>query len=352
MKTVKWAAIAALTFFISGIRAQRPVKYQLIKLAEKIILPPNTPAEAFDKTRVNGEVEERRMFGSFYDEMRKIGVELQTQSTMQIRQNNKQRQAGDQALEDGFGDMSTGEQAQYLKSHPQLQQATGVNSSMMEFASKMQDPAFKKKFDAMSDEEKAKLMMQYQKPQIAMNRKAHSQEGLKAVAEAAKLIGRFNEEYYKGGLTNFGKDLQAKEKQLDEKEELELKPVLAEKYRLLQKTGKGMSDADSRRLKEVMAQEWAIRNKTFEKKLSLYQSELRNLMTRFKLAAKPFDDFLARINYGGTLDAANEAKELSQLAGYQEGLLRVIIEIQDLSKNITVSAAQFCREKIEAEKGK
>jgi transposase-like protein len=345
--------IALFTLLLStAVHGQQPVKYQLIKMAEKIILPPNTPAEAYQKTEVKGEVDENRMFGSFYDWMKKTGMELHTQTTKQIRQNVKERSAGEQAMADGFGDMNTSEQAKYLKSHPQLQQATGVNSSMMELATKMQDPAFRKKFDAMSDEEKARLVKQYQQPQIAMNRKSHSQEGLKNVTEAARLIDQFNRGYYKGGLAGFGNDRLAKEKALDEKEELALKPVQEEKHRLMQSTGKGMTDAQTRRLKEVMAKEWTIKNKALEKKLSFYQSEVNNLTTRFKLAVKPFDDFLARINYGRDLDATNEAKELAQLAGYQEGMLKVIVDIQDLAKDITVRAAQFYREKLENEKGK
>jgi len=352
MMSLKQLALASASFLSVAVYAQRPVKHQLFKLAEKVILPPGTPTEAYARTQVKGEVDENRLFGSFYNDMKNTGMELQTRSGKQIQQHQKERSAGEQAMADGFGNMSTSEQAQYLRSHPQLQQATGVNSSMTALATKMQDPAFKKRFDAMSDDEKAKLVMQYQQPQIPMNRKAHSQQGLKAVTEAAQLTDQFNREYFKGGLANFGKELQAKVKALDEKEALALKPVLQEKQSLLQKIGKGMSDGDSRRLREVYAQEWALRNKAFENKLSLYKLEVSSLVTRFKLSVKPFDDFLARINYGDNLDAANEAKELVQLGGYQEGLLREIVRIQDLSRDITVSAASFYKEKLDDEKGK
>lgn len=352
MISLKQLALVATSFLSVAAYAQRPVKHQLFKLAEKVILPPGTPAEAYEKTQVKGEVDENRLFGSFYNDMKNRGMELQTRSGKQILQHHKEQSAGEQAMADGFGDMSTSEQAQYLRSHPQLEQATGVNSSMMALATKMQDPAFKKRFDAMSNDEKAKLLMQYQQPQIAMNRKAHSRQGLRAVTEAAQLVDRFNREYFKGGLDNFGNELQTKVKALDEKEALALKPVLQEKQSLLQKVGKGMPDADSRRLREVYAQEWSLRNKAFENKLSLYRSEVSTLVTRFKLSVKPFDDFLARINYGDNLDAANEAEELAQLGGYQEGLLREIVRIQDLSKDITVSAASFYKEKLESEKGK
>ena len=46
----------------------------------------------------------------------------------------------------------------------------------------------------------------------------------------------------------------------------------------------------------------------------------------------------------------NEAKGLAQLAGYQEGLLKEIIAIQEVSKDITLTAANFYKDKLEAER--
>lgn len=48
--------------------------------------------------------------------------------------------------------------------------------------------------------------------------------------------------------------------------------------------------------------------------------------------------------------AAKETAELAQLAGYQQGLLKAIVELQDVSKNITYESALFYEEKLKIEK--
>jgi hypothetical protein len=342
--------IYLLSFFAtSEVIAQQPVKQELAKLVGTIVVPPQTPSEAFTNCEVNGEVDGQKMFGDFYDRMEKVVSDIYSLTEKQSKKNKTDHKASVKAVEDGFGEMSTSEQARYMKSNPALQNATGVSASMMEFAAKMEDPAFKKKFDAMSDAEKAKLVMEYQQPQVQLSRKQHTQTGLKTVMEAGTLLSQFNEEYR-------GKTLMAdcviKEKDLDKKEQERLTPVQAEKNKLSAMIGKGSADWVGKKYLELIAQEWSIRNETFEKKLMLYREHTLDLIASYKLAAKPFDDFLMKVNYGAELKAANEAKELAQLAGYQEGLLREIVSIQDLAKGITLQAAAFYKEKLAAEQSK
>lgn len=346
--------IAALLSFIACLRlqAQQPVRYELIKIAETVILPPSTPAEAYQKSLNQGQIDNTKLFGSFYDRMEKIGRELQSATGKQKEQSKRDKDAANKLYSDDFGKMTTSQQAQYLKEHPEVQQTTGVSASMMEFAAKMEDPAFKKKFDAMSNEEKAKLFSEYQKPFVKLMQETHTQNRLTATVEAARLVNKFNENYHLGGLGNFQKDRIKKEKTLDEKEQEDLAPVMAEKVKLLRTVGAGMTAAESQRLKEVTAAEWTIRVKTIEKKLALYRSEVTRLIISFKLAAKPFDDFLAKINYGDNLKESNEARDLAQLAGYQEGLFNEIATIQALAKDITLQAARIHSEYLAATKGK
>jgi hypothetical protein len=321
--------------------AQQPVKYELAKLAATVVPPLQTPAEAFAKMQVNGEVDGTRMFSPFYEHMARIKKEIYTLTGNQNKVAGKEANAAEKAMSDGFGNMSTSEQAKYLKNNPALQQATGVNASMMEFAAKMEDPAFKKKFDAMSDMEKAKLVQQYQQPQVQMSRRNHSQQGLNTVMEAAKKVSHFNEQYRAAALIA---DREAKEKELDKKEEALLKPVLAEKSKMSAMIGKASPQWVSDRYKEMDLKAWAIRNEYFEKRLKLYRENVLALVNSYQLAVKPFDDYLAKINYGAALQASNEAKELGQLAGYQEGLLRLISDIQDIAQDITLKAAHFYKE--------
>jgi hypothetical protein len=216
---------------------------------------------------------------------------------------------------------------------------------MLELAAKMEDPAFKKKFDAMSDTEKAKLVQQYQKPQVKMSRKLHTQEGLKTVMEAGKIINQFNLDYRAQSLIA---DREANVKALDNKEKEEVKPVEAEMARLSALIGKGSPDWVGVDYKKAIDKKWQIRHKYYEKRLALYRGNVLALVSSYKLAVRPFDDYLAKVNYGANLDAANEAKELAQLGGYQDGLLRHLADIQENASAITMEAASFYKEMQEA----
>jgi hypothetical protein len=310
-----------IVFFLTGclvfslqVAAQVPVKYQLVKLANTILLPPATAQEAYSKSLVNGAVDQEKFFRPFYDRMEGIGKELG-------RQTGAQQSAGGLAAQ------------------------TGVSPEMMALAEKMQDPAFQKKFEAMSDAEKAKIVMAAQQP---AGQSQHTQKGLKLAMEASQLADQFMRNYHRGGLENFGKDLREKSLQLDQQEALELKPVLAEKERLQKHFGAGTTAAESQRLKELRAKEWAIRDKAFERKLALYRSSVLDYSNRYTLSVKPFDDFMLRISYGDGLRGAKDAAELAKIAGYQEGLLREIVRIQDIAKDITLAAVQFYQDKLSA----
>lgn len=351
MKPLKLMACMWGLFLGVKMQAQQPVKYELTKVAETIVVPPSTPADAYEKCQVDGKIDDSKLFGSFYQRIEMIGKEVNNLTDKQLTQNKQDKKAGLKAHGDGFGEMTASQQAQYLKEHPELQQSTGVSASMMEFTAKMQDPAFRKKFDAMNDAEKAKLVMEYQKPSMQLMQKTHSQNGISTAMEAAKLIDEFNKNY-KGSSTNIQHDITLKEQELDAQEQEALEPVLAEKQKLLRRVGASMTEAESRRLAEVTAQEWNIRNEAFEKKIKFYRNTVMELIASFKMAAKPFDDFLARIDYGENLKAAKETKELAQIAGYQGNLFNQIATIQDLAKSITLQAAGFYKDKLAAERTK
>ena len=325
--------------------AQQPVKIELTKIAETVILPPATPGEAYLKTQVEGHPQAERMFGEFYGRFNRIRKDINTFTAKQSADNDKYQEVAEKAMANGFGEMSTAEQAKYMKNNPALQNATGVSSSMLELAAKMEDPAFKKKFDAMSDMEKAKLVQQYQNPQVQMNRKLHTQEGLKTVIEAGKIISQFNLDYHAQRLNA---DRETKEKALTKKEQEELKPVEAELSRLSRMIGKGSPDWVGVEYKKAIDKKWQIQFKYCEKRLTLYRENVLALIASYKLAVRPFDNYLAKVNYGANLDAADEAKELAQLGGYQDGMLRHLADIQEIASAITMDAASFYKEMQEA----
>lgn len=325
--------------------AQKPVKVELVKLTETVTIPPSTIAEAYTKCKTENGIDGLKFFGDVYDRLDRATKDIYTSTSQQNSVMDKDKKAGEKAIAEGFGDMSIAEQAKYMKKNPALQNATGVNASMLELAAKMEDPAFKKKFDAMSDNEKARVVMTYQKPQVAMSREQHTQPGLKTVMEAGKIINKYNLDY-KG--QSLAADRQLKEKMIDSAERRMLEPIMKERSKLSALVGKGSPDWVGKKLNELIAEEWAVRTKTYEKKLVLYRENILSLISSYQLAVRPFDDFLARINYGERLREDNEMKELAQLGGYQEGLLREIRSIQDLASHITVSAANFYKEKMEA----
>jgi hypothetical protein len=278
------------------------------------------------------------MFGEFYGRYNRIRKDINTLTTKQSADNDKYQEVAEKAMANGFGEMSTAQQAQYMKNNPALQNATGVSSSMMALAAKMEDPAFKKKFDAMSDAEKVKLVQQYQKPQVQMSRKLHTQEGLKTVMEAGKIINQFSLGYRAQSLNA---DREAKVKALDQKEGEELKPVEAEMTRLSAMIGKGSPDWVGVDYKKAIDKKWQIQHKYYEKRLALYRENVLALIASYKLAVRPFDDYLAKVNFGANLDSLNDAKELAQLGGYQDGMLRHIADIQEIASAFTMEAASF-----------
>ena len=345
MKQIRYSIVAIALFLTTQIIAQKPIKVELVKLAETITIPPSTVLEAYTKCKAENGIDGFKFFGDVYDRLDRVTKDIYTSNSQQSDIMDKDKKAGEKAIAEGFGDMSTAEQAKYMKKNPALQNIAGVNASMLELAAKMEDPAFKKKFDAMSDNEKARVVMAYQKPHVAMSREQHTQSGIKTVMEAGKVMNKYNLDY-KG--QSLAADRQLKEKMIDSAERKTLEPIVAERSKLSAILGKGAPDWVGKKLNELIAEEWAARTKTYEKKLALYRESILALVSLYQLAIRPFDDFLARINYGERLVEHNEMKELAQLGGYQEGLLREIRSIQDLSSHITVSAANFYKEKMEA----
>ncbi|MNS04915.1 hypothetical protein D3C72_363040 [compost metagenome] len=350
MKVVKSIIVLSGLMLSNICFAQQPVKYEMTKIAEAVILPTLTPKEAYAKSLKEGRPDENQMFAVFYNRANKIANELSVRTDKQIAATNKAKKTGYKANNDDFAAMSTAEKAQYMRDNPEMQKTTGVSSSMMDLAAKMEDPAFKKKFDAMSDEQKAQLVMSYQQSSISLNQRTHTQKALKTSVEAGTLMGEFTSEYQTKAFTGFLVEKENKMQVLDEKEEKLLAPVLAEKSKLQRLVGANMSAAQSERLKQVTLKEYAIRNTTYEAKLKYHHDKVLELIAAYKRSALPVDNFFAGINYGAGLAAAKETAELAHLAGYQQGLLKAIVELQDVSKNITYESALFYEEKLKIEK--
>ncbi|MOA35624.1 hypothetical protein D3C78_1570910 [compost metagenome] len=114
--------------------------------------------------------------------------------------------------------------------------------------------------------------------------------------------------------------------------------------------GSGFTAAQSERLKKVTLQEWEIKNTTYEAKLKYHKDKVLELVAAYKRSVIPVDNYYAKIDYGTNLVAAKETTELAQLAGYQQGLVKAITELQDVSKNITYESALFYEKKLEIEK--
>lgn len=348
MKTLKLTIWGLLISSISY--AQQPVKYEMAKIAESVVLPPLSPQEAYAKSLKEGRPDEYLMFTVFYNRIYKINNELSVRTDKQISVADKAKKTSTKAYNDDIGSMSTAEKAQYLRDNPELQKTTGVSSSMMDLAAKMEDPAFRKKFDAMSNAQKAELIRSYQEPSIDLNRNNHTQKALKTTIGASSLVSDFTAEYQTKAFTGFLFEKETKMQQLDAKEEKLLAPVLAEKSKLSRMIGSGFTAAQSDRLKKLTLQEWEIKNSTYEAKLKYHRDKVLELIAAYKRSVLPIDDYYAKINYGASLMAAKETAELAQLAGYQQGLVKAITELQDVSRNITYESALFYEKKLEIEK--
>ena len=139
-------------FILSAIAlSQQPVKVNLLEYFDKVLPPPTTVKEAYDKCGCNvpnrqGECTADSLFKSLMDDLGKLQMDIATP-------------------------------------------ATGTQGDLMR---KMQDPAFQEKMKTMSDDEKMKLAMEIQAENTAMVTGPMKPEP-QAVTAVFKEVGKLNE---------------------------------------------------------------------------------------------------------------------------------------------------------------
>ncbi|GEM_PF-6117316 len=134
-------------FFASGVHAQSVAKLDLMKLLEEVPTSPATVSEAHDKAvcTANG-CRADELFKNFEADWKSANEQWKVMNAGTAHTVDSAKQIANM-MKPAIGKSKT-EQLEYAKHMP------GANTQALSFAQQMQDPAFKKKFQAMSPQEK------------------------------------------------------------------------------------------------------------------------------------------------------------------------------------------------------
>lgn len=342
--------ITVLFFSIMCVHAQHPVKFELLKVAEDIVLPPASASAAFDKSFVNGKIDPSPLFGISQNRFTQIFSGLAARTSKQQRAAGKSEKILKKAHAEGVGNMSTDEMEDYLKANPALRKQTGVDASAMELATKMQDPAFQKKLESMNDMERAAFLSPYaSKAGAAANDRSNSSNA-NVLVKASKLVDKFNQEFQPKGAAFVEKEINDMNEKADSIREIKMS-ALQKEWDALPPLGANSPEWASQARILIDEKRMKVENETWTQKLKGYREIVSTSIIRFKLAVTPFDQFMAECNYGDKYEGASQTELLAQLAGYQEGMFRILLQLQDLCKDVTMRAAAF-QELVEQKKGK
>lgn len=339
-------------FFFSGmfVHGQYPVKFGLLKVAEGIVLPPASASAAYDKSFVNGKIDPSPLFGISINRFKQIFSGLAVKTSKQQGSSDRSEKVLMKAHTEGVGDMSTDEMEAYLKANPALRKQTGVDASAMELATKMQDPAFRKKLESMNDMEKAAFLSPYASKAGAAAADRYNPSNAHVLVKAGKLVDKFNQDYQPKGLGFVEKEINEMNEKADSIRELKM-TALQKEWDALPPIGANSPEWAGQARILIEEKRMKVENDTWTQKLKGYREIVSSSITRFKLAAAPFDQFMAECNYGDKYEGASQTELLAQLAGYQEGLFRILEQLQDFCKDITMRAATY-QELVEQKKGK
>ncbi|MBO9635904.1 MAG: hypothetical protein J7578_22565 [Chitinophagaceae bacterium] len=344
------STITVFFFSIFCVHAQHPVKFELLKVATDIVLPPATASAAYDKSYVNGKIDPSPLFGISANRFNQIFSGLAAKTSKQQRSADKSEKLLKKAHADGVGNMSTDEMEDYLKANPGLRKQTGVDASAMELATKMQDPAFRKKLESMNDMEKAAFLSPYASKSAAAASDRSNPSNAHVLVKAGKLVNKFNQEYQPKGMAFVEQEINDMNEKTDSLREVKM-AVLQKEWEALPPIGANSPEWATQARALIEEKRMKLENETWALKLKGYRDIVSTSITRFKLAATPFDQFMAECDYGDKYEGASQTELLAQLAGYQEGMFRILLQLQDLCKDVTMRAAAF-QEMVEQRKGK
>ncbi|UKJ08524.1 hypothetical protein [Solitalea lacus] len=328
MKALQFlSTILTLLYSISS-NAQQPVKYEIAKIAETLILPSLTPKEAYIKCMINGEIDGMIMFSPFYNRINKVLMKINSKTKKQLPTTTTidNEALGIHVYEDDFISMNSSE-------NDNLQNSTKASNSRFVLAAKMEDPTSKK--------------TPYQN--AVLIQEISTQKGITATVEAAMMLNLFTEEFIKKAYSTFETESERKMKELDKKELKTLAPIMVEKSKLINMVGENAPEWINKRLKEIDFHEFNIRSATYETKLQFYRDGLLDLIAAYKRSVAPYDSFLAKGNYGAPSQSSKQSKELAQLANYQITLLKTIVDMQNIAKDITMQSAGFYKKMLQME---
>jgi hypothetical protein len=335
----KWCSFLAAMLLGAALQAQHPMKVEVLKIAASIVLPPLSAAEAYQKNSGYKQQPPLTMFNQSEDRLQHILSNIASRTQKQVAVNDRREQVARKAYDDGINDMSAGEMADYLRKNPELARQTGVDPSALELAAKMQDPAFRKKFEAMSDAEKVAMMQGYS-DKSAQAAAAKSNPGnVRTQLQASQIVHQFQTDYKPKDLVYVERRIQELEDDIDRKMHGQLDSLQQKRNAL--PSGKGATAADIEQAQRLFRQMNACRELAWERKLKAYREVVSSSLSLFKTAAAPFDQYMAKINYGNDLDRNTQVDLLAQLGGFQDSFIRILYRLQELCKDVTLRAAAF-----------
>ena len=145
-----WAVTICLLMTGLNLSAQTCQKIAVASLIKRMPQPWPNALEAL-KNRDNTD----EHFRPYADEMRVLLAQIEQPNPVTMRKQKEAQAMSDKFKQDGVDQMTDEQKLAYAK-----QQNIGGMQGNIDFAQKMQDPAFRKKFEAMSPQEKMALMQQ------------------------------------------------------------------------------------------------------------------------------------------------------------------------------------------------
>jgi hypothetical protein len=312
MKNFSTSIILLLFLFTLTCFAQKPIKTDLLPFFENVVAPPATSKEAYEK----------------------ICLEKDKQGNP-ICKSEVLNKALSEKLEMFSKEIAASSLQDNVPSQDQ-----------MDMAKQMQDPKMQEKIRNMSQEEKMKWAMEMAKGNMP-KATTESPEVVKAFKDAGDLTQATSNDIQKMG-NNYQaevehqKILDQKHSEIEvwEKTEISKLPDLS--------TGE-MSYKDSKLVK-------VIRLKAADKHIAIMDEEFKtvdkdwlNLKTKFKTRCTPFNESLAKCNYG---EDAKTKSFIKNFANAQQLIINYIIELITRSQKAFEDASKFYAVKVKIENEK
>ncbi|MCX6150520.1 MAG: hypothetical protein NTX22_08370 [Ignavibacteriales bacterium] len=312
MKTTIHITLFFLVLMFLPVFAQRPIKTDLLPFFEKVIPPPATAKDAFEKICVKSEEAEDPLCNS-----EPLFKPLKDQLENFLKEINAT------VLQDNM-----------------------PNQDQIDMAKKFKDEKMDEKLKNMSKEEKIKWAMEMGKnmgPQATIE----SPAVIKAFQDASELTQAYSTELQKvmsnyPAEAEYAQKLEAKHKEIDdwERAEIEKLPNLS--------TGE-MSYKDPQLVHNIKLKAAEKHIAVVDEELQVFGGKWADMKEKAKLRCAPFNESLAKCHYGN--DAKNKMMVQSFASGQQLIINTIIGLIAESSKAYETSAPYYARKvKIEKEK--